>query len=560
MTQPRHPHLPRMFPGGLHPDEHKSVSNDHPIQVAPLLGRYVVPLRQHIGTVARPLVRAGDRVLKGQLIGAPVGRVSAAVHAPTSGRVLSVADHPVAHPSGLRDLCVEIEADGRDEAVEFTPIAWRDLAPAKLHRQLADLGLTGQGGAVFPSHIKLEPTAMPIRTLILNGAECEPWITCDDRLMRERAEDILRGAEVIRHALGADEILLGIEDNKPEAAAAMVAARANTGIAVQVVVVPTRYPSGGGKQITQLLTGLETPSGKITTDVGVQVFNVGTAYALHRAVSLGEPMLTRIVTVTGHVARPGNIEARLGTPLADLLDLAGGELPGGTGHIIGGPLMGYELDDTAAPVTKGLNCIIAKSERLFPAHPAAMPCIRCGACAAACPVSLQPFEMYWYARVKDFDKASRYHLMDCIECGCCSHVCPSHIPLVDYYRFAKNQLQQRERDKQAAEVARQRHEFHTLRLEREKQEKAARLAKKTAAPAAQGDPSAEAAESASKQAILAAAIERAKQTKAAAQPLNTDHLSPEQQRQVDEIEARRGHSNAGGPTTSRNPDTISETP
>ncbi len=533
--------LMHMFPGGLHPEEHKTVSNDRPIEVAPLLARYVVPLRQHIGNACRPLVRVGDRVLRGQMIGAPEGRVSAAVHAPTSGRVRGIAHQPVAHPSGLRDLCIEIEADGLDESVAMTPIAWRDLAPGDLARQLRDLGLAGQGGAVFPSHIKLEPVPGGVRTLILNGAECEPWITCDDRLMRERALDVVIGAEVMRHALGASEILLGIEDNKPEAAAAMAAAAKTAGVALDVVVVPTRYPSGGAKQLTQLLLGLETPSGKISTDIGVQVFNVGTAYALQRAVTLGEPMLSRIVTLTGHVARPGNIDARLGTPITELLRLAGGELPGVTGHIVGGPLMGYELDDCAAPVSKGLNCIIAKSAVLFPARPPAMPCIRCGACAESCPVSLQPFEMYWYARVKDFDKVNRYHLMDCIECGCCSHVCPSHIPLVDYYRFAKNQLQQRERDKQAAELARQRHEFHTLRLEREKREKAERLGKRAAAPAPVAAPTDD-PEAARNKAILEAAIERAKLAREATPPRNTEGLTPEQQRQVDEIEARRQHA------------------
>jgi len=528
------------IPGGLHPAEYKDISNDRPILVAPLSERYVVPLRQHIGEPARLLVKPGYSVLKGQLIGAPEGRISAAVHAPTSGRVIAVEPRPVAHPSGLPDQCVVIEADGQDTAVEMQPIAWRDLIPCELHQRLANMGLAGQGGAVFPSHVKLAPSPIPIETLILNGAECEPWITCDDRLMRERATEILQGAEIMRHALGASRILVGIEDNKPEAAQAMQAACDQLKLGnAEVTVVPTRYPSGGAKQLTQLLTGLETPSGKISTDIGIQVFNVGTAYALYRAVELGEPMLSRIVTITGHVAQPVNIEARLGTPIEELIRLAGGELPEASGHLIGGPMMGFELNDTAAPVVKAVNCVITKNLALFPHHPPAMPCIRCGQCALVCPASLQPFEMYWHAKSKNFDKARAYALLDCIECGCCSHVCPSHIPLVDFYRFAKSEIIAADRASQASEIARQRHEFQLLRQEREKREKAERLGKKATERLDSGAVAADDPEAARKKAILEGAIERARQAKEAARPQNTENLTPEQQQQVDEIEARR---------------------
>ncbi len=527
------------IPGGLHPPEHKAESNTKAIIVAPLSKRYVVPLRQHIGQPARVLVKAGDSVLKGQMIGAPEGRISAAVHAPTSGRVIAVEARPVAHPSGLPDQCVVIEADGKDTAVEMQLIAWRDLPPGELTKRLAGMGLAGQGGAVFPSHVKLATGGTPIETLILNGAECEPWITCDDRLMRERATEIMQGAEIMRHALGAKRILVGIEDNKPEAAQAMQAACEQLKLAAEVTAVPTRYPSGGAKQLTQLLTGLETPSGKISTDIGIQVFNVATAYALHRAVELGEPMLTRVVTITGHVAGPCNIEARLGTPIEELIQLAGDNLAGTTGHLIGGPMMGFDLDDTAAPLVKSVNCIIAKNVALFPPHPPAMPCIRCGQCALACPASLQPFELFWYAKSKNFAKARAYHLFDCIECGCCSHVCPSHIPLVDFYRFAKSEIAAEDRAQQAAEIARQRHEFQLLRQEREKKEKAERLGKKATERIETGAVAADDPEAARKKAILEAAIERAKQAKETVHAKNTETLTPEQQRQIDEIEARR---------------------
>jgi electron transport complex protein RnfC len=288
----------------------------------------------------------------------------------------------------------------------------------------------------------------------------------------------------------------------------------------------------------------------------VQVFNIGTAYALYRAVALGEPMLSRVVTVTGHVAQPGNFEVRLGTPVADLLRAAGGALPGAIGNLVGGPMMGFELEDEAAPVTKALNCIIVKDPGRFPGKPPTLPCIRCGACARACPADLQPFEMYWFSRAKDFGKAQSYDLFDCIECGCCSFVCPSSIPLVDFFRFAKSEIWEREQHKHEADQARARHEFKEFRLEREKQEKAEKLAAKVAenkardAAAAAGvaetaaDPEAE-----RKKAILQAALERAKKAKEAVTPQNTENLPPAVEKQIEEIEARRAGAEIAPPET-----------
>jgi electron transport complex protein RnfC len=536
----------------VHPEDRKSASTGRPIAQAPLSPRYIVPLRQHIGSPAEALVRAGDRVLRGQMIGAATGRISAAVHAPTSGIVSAVEPRPIPHPSGLADLCVVIEADGHDEAMAMAPVEWQDLAPETLAERVRDLGLVGLGGAVFPSHIKLlPPPGGKIDTLILNGAECEPWITCDDLLMRERADAILQGAGVMHRLLGSPQVLVGIEDNKPEAAAAMAEAARRQDYPVEVVTVPTRYPTGGGKQLTQSLTGRETPSGGLSTDVGVQVFNVATAYGLQRALAAGEPLTSRIITVTGHVAAPQNFEVRIGTPIRDLIAMAGGELPEASGHLIGGPMMGFDLADLAAPVVKSVNCVITKNRALFPAPKPAMPCIRCGQCARACPAELQPFELYWYARAKDFGKAQAYNLFDCIECGCCSYVCPSHIPLVSYYRYAKSEIWMREQEKEASDAARERHEFHVFRLEREKQEKAEKLGKKAVDRLEDGAVAGEDPEAARKKAILEAAIARAQKAKAAQaeagqQPKNTDDLSPAQQREVAEIEARRAKATSGG--------------
>ncbi|KAF0103784.1 MAG: electron transport complex protein RnfC [bacterium] len=531
----------KLFPfnGGVHPDGHKEASNATPIRAMPLLPRYVVPLRQHIGVPARPLVRAGERVARGQMIGAAEGYVSTAAHAPTSGTVLAVEPRAVPHPSGLFDLCVVIEADGEDRAVELQPLDWRNLDASALRNRIRDLGLAGLGGAVFPSYIKLNPGAQAIHTLILNGAECEPWITCDDRLMRERAAEIVLGAEIMRHALGCASVLFGVEDNKPEALAAL---RAAAPADMEVVSVPTLYPSGGGKQLTYLLTGVETPTGGRSTDVGIQVFNVGTAYSLYRAVCLGEPLLSRVVTVTGHVAEPGNFEARIGTPLADLLAAAGGALPGAVGEIIGGPMMGFDLLDRVAPVTKSVNCLLVKDPRLFPARPAALPCIRCGACARACPADLQPFEMYWFSRAKDFGKAQSYDLFDCIECGCCAYVCPSHIPLVDFFRYAKSEIWERERDKREADQARRRHEFKEFRLEREKKEKAEKFAKAAEKQKATAGTEAADPEEARKKAILQGALERARLAKEGVTPKNTDNLPAAVEKEIAEIDARRAQA------------------
>ena len=528
------------FHGGVHPAEHKAESNGRPIATMPLLPRYAVPVHQHIGKPAVPMVKAGDRVLRGQMIGQADGYVSTALHAPTSGTVLAVEPRPVPHPSGLPDLCIVIESDGEDRTVDYQPLDWQHLDPSALRNRIRDLGLAGLGGAVFPSYIKLNPgSAKKIPTLILNGAECEPWITCDDRLMRERAEGILRGAAAMQAMLHADEIVVGIEDNKPEAAAALQAAAQKLGLAVEVALVPTRYPSGGGKQLTYLLTGKETPAGGLSTDIGVQVFNVGTAYSLYRAIEFGEPTISRIVTVTGHVGQPQNFETRIGTPVADLIRAAGGELAGASGRLIGGPMMGFDLRNDAAPTTKAVNCVIVKSPALFPAAPPALPCIRCGECAHACPALLQPFELYWYARARDFGKAQGYKLFDCIECGCCSHVCPSHIPLVDFFRFAKGEVWAREREKEASEQARRRPEFHQFRLEREKQEKADKLAAKAADRVKAVETGATDPEAERKKAILQAAIERAQKAKADITPKNVEGLPPAIEREIADIDARR---------------------
>ena len=531
------------FKGGVKPPTNKTQSVTQPIAVAPIPSRLVVPLHQSIGGTPRPVVQAGDKVLKGQLIGEADGWISAAVHAPTSGTVLEVGMHVQPHPSGLDALCVVIEPDGKDEWIPREPIDYKALSPEQVRERLQQAGVVGLGGAVFPTHGKLTASkTVPMEEMVVNGAECEPFITCDDLLMRERAEDIVRGIGIFRDLLQPRRVLIGIEDNKPEAAAAMRAAVQAVGETFEVIQVPTLYPAGGAKQLIRVLTGKEVPANKRSTDLGVQCFNVATAYTAWRAIAHGEPVISRIVIVTGNVHAPRNYDALIGTPMDELLDLAKPH-PDTDGIIMGGPMMGFLVPDPQAPVIKATNCLIAHDDRLFPPKPPEMPCIRCGACAEVCPHELQPFEMYWFARARNFGKTQEYHIFDCIECGCCAYVCPSRIPLVDYYRFAKSEIWAREQEKAAADQARDYYEFRLAREEREKQEKAAKLAAKAAETKAKlaGQATADgaaAAEDAHK-ALIASAMGKAKTQQDAVRPRNTDSLTPEQQAQVAEAEARR---------------------
>jgi len=549
------------FHGGVHPPTHKEQSTRTPIAQAKMPSKLVIPLHQHVGNRAAPTVQVGERVLKGQIIGAPEGRLSSAVHASTSGTVSAIEMQVVAHFSGLPDLCVTIIPDGKDEWIAHSGMDYKQTPHTELRHHLREAGVVGLGGAVFPSDMKSYSNKHQIKTLVINGAECEPYITCDDLLMRERASDILRGAEVLRELLYAEEVLIGIEDNKPEAIAAMKQAVGLDGHKhMEVIAVPTLYPGGGAKQLIRVLTGIEVAAGVRSTEKGVQCFNVATAYCAWRAIAHGEPLLSRIVTVTGNVTNAQNFEVLLGTPVDELVAQAGSRADTNR-HIMGGPMMGVDLPSGEVGVTKATNCIIEGSDKLFPPPVPALPCIRCTRCADVCPAELQPQDLYWFAKSNNFGKTQEFHLFDCIECGACAYVCPSHIPLVQYYRYAKSEIWQREREAQAAEVARERHEYRQFRIEREKQEKAERLAQKekaalAAKPAAPAplpvavDPNADPDNTlqmrvdadiarANMQLRIDAAVARAKEQAATAQPKNTDALTPEQQAEIAAIEARR---------------------
>lgn len=490
------------FDGGIHPAENKHQSTSQPIRPVPLPDELVLPLLQHIGNAAVPVVSVGDQVLKGQKIALDHGFVSAPLHAPTSGTVSAIEDRLVPHASGLSELCIVITPDGKDEWITHQSLATElglsraDALPkdAVLSR-IRDCGIAGMGGAGFPTSVKLNPGNRRIDTLVLNAAECEPYITSDDLLLRERAASVVRGAQIMLDLLDAPRCLVGIEDNKPEAAAALQAAIANAAESSRIlaVVIPTKYPSGGEKQLIQILTGREVPSGGIPADVGIVCQNVATAAAVAEAVDQGRPLIGRITTLTGDaMTNKGNFDVLFGTPVSHLLAVGGYQPQKHERVIMGGPMMGFTLPDTSVPVVKTTNCLLAPTEKELPLNNPATACIRCGLCAQACPAGLLPQQLYWFSRAQEFDKAEQHNLFDCIECGACSYVCPSSIPLVQYYRYAKGAIHEERLANLKSEQARERFENRLARQEREQAEKEAkRKARAEAAAKAQATKSAE---------------------------------------------------------------------
>lgn len=546
------------FNGGIHPPQHKIESTLCPIGKLPLPEKLTLPLRQHVGNLPKIKVQVGDYVQKGQMLAEAEGTVSAAIHAPTSGIVSAIDEQIIPHPSGLPDLCISLIPDGKETWGELHPTDWRNTDKKELVNKLRASGIVGLGGATFPTHIKLRSNGTSnVHTLIINAAECEPYITCDDMLMREQADDIINGIAIVQYILGAHKSIIGIEDNKEEAITAMTNACISAEQeAITVKVVPTLYPSGDARRLIHLLLGTEIPSDKRSTDVGIQVFNVATVLAIYRYFEFGEPSISRIVTMTGNVVKPQNFEVLFGTPLMSLVKATGAVKEDTTHFIMGGPMMGFDLPNTQVPITKAANCIIAAAPNLFAAPPPAMPCIRCARCAEACPVNLQPQELYWFSKSNNFESARDYNLFDCIECGCCTYVCPSNIPLVQYYRYAKSEIIAADKATSAADLARERNDFRLARIEREKLERAqkhaerAQLAKESksdlmldesivAAHTNTETPSTDPA--LDKKAIIAAAIERAKAKKLAATeagvtPKNIENVSASVQAEINTID------------------------
>lgn len=410
---------------------HKSRTRDLPIEpFSP--AEVAVPLARHLGAPAVPLVQTGDRVRKGQTIGAIAGKISANVHASVSGTVKAVEERPDGRGGTMP--CVVIAADGSKEEAFLPPLA--DLSPRAIVERIEACGIIGMGGAGFPTHIKLSPS-VPVDTLILNGAECEPYLTCDDALMRERTDAVVRGAKYMAQALGVGRILVAIEKNKPEAIAAFAATE------LAVVPLKKQYPMGAEKQLIYCCTKRKVPLGKLPADAGVIVQNVATAFAVCEAVEQGKPLIERIVTVTGEGVRtPKNLLCPVGTPLSALAEACGAD--DNTVKLVeGGPMTGAALTGTQAVVTKttgGFLFLSAKETSVYDPT----PCINCGRCADVCPMKLLPMQTEFYTDAREYDNAEKYGgVLACIECGACSYVCPAHRPLAQAIKTAKAELRRK---------------------------------------------------------------------------------------------------------------------
>ena len=536
------------FHGGLVLPGHHEISTSLPIKDAGVPPLLVIPLLQHIGETAEYLVKEGDYVHKGQMIAAPRGNVSAPVHASSSGTVIKLEERPFPHPSGFSFPSVVIETDGRDEWAEHahTLPDYRQLSRIRLLDHIRAAGIVGLGGAGFPTQVKLSKgPGDRIDLLVINGVECEPYISCDNMLLQERSREVLEGVRILQHILQPRDCVIAIEADMQAAEAALRAAvtgMADTGI--KVVCVPERYPSGGERQLIKVLTGREVPSQSFPSDIGIICQNVGTTAAVYRAVVENRPLVSRIVTVTGAgVKQPRNLEILIGTPFSYAVEACGGYSDDIDRLLMGGPMMGFAVSTDEIPVIKATNCILAVTREEMPPPVAALPCIRCGKCTEVCPADLLPQQLYWYAHSGNLDAAQDYSLFDCIECGCCAYVCPSHIPLVQYYRHAKTEIWNAEKQKKASDRARERHLSRQARLEHIKRERAERLARKKRAVSGK-----DGAREAAKKAAIQAALERVRKKKESEgiSQKNVDNLSAEQAEKIREVDRRRQHKHSPG--------------
>ena len=470
------------FDGGIHPPDMKSQSNGTPIRTLPLPDDFYVPIKQHAGTAGNLLVKPGDRVLKGQALTQGDGLQSLPVHAPTSGTVIDIAPYVAPHPSGLTETCVHIKADGLDQWRPQMPIEdFFTQTREQLIEKIYQAGIAGLGGAVFPTAAKIHSAEKQVKLLIINGAECEPYITCDDRLMRDRADEIIEGVRILRYILRPEKVVIAVEDNKLEAVSALEHALHGAND-IDIRIIPTKYPSGAAKQLIQVLTGMEVPSGQRSSSIGVLMQNVGTAFAIKRAVLDDEPLIERVVTLTGDkIPNKGNYWARFGTPIYHLLRETGYQYDERFPVFMGGPMMGVILPDLNAPMSKVANCLLAPDHFEYAPPEPEKSCIRCSACSDACPVKLMPQQLYWFARSENHEKSEEYSLKDCIECGVCAYVCPSHIPLIQYFRQEKAKIWEIKHKAKLAEEAKIRFEQRQARLEREEQERKARSQRAAAA-------------------------------------------------------------------------------
>ena len=499
--------------GGVHPLFHKEISTQTAIKTPDLPKTLVIPIRQMSGPVDefKVLIHVGELVYKGQ---AMIACDRCTLHAPTSGRISAIENRPVPHPSGLDSQCIILQVDGKEQWHQspYTPYPnYKKIAIEALLKRVREAGIVGLGGAVFPTKIKLGAAAQAgLDTLIINAAECEPYISSDDMLLREQVDEIILGIRILQHVLQPKQCVIGIEDNKTHAIAVLrTALKADKSI--QIAVIASIYPSGDEKQLIQIITGKKIPPNTYSVESGILVQNIGTVHSIHEAVIKGRPLISRIVTVTGNgVKNPQNFRALIGTPFSHLIQAAGGYTAQAERLIMGGPMMGFQMPSDQVSVVKATNCILVTAkDQLAYSSELAMPCIRCGKCAEVCPVDLLPQQLYWHAKAENNERAEQHHLFNCIECGCCSYVCPSHIPLVQYYRHAKSTIRAQRQHDNNAELARKRHDFREFRQQREKAERTAMRA------AHKRKVQQRTASNTDKKAAIQAAIARAKAKKAA---------------------------------------------
>jgi len=573
--------------GGVHPQENKAQSTSLAITTASIPKHLIIPVKQHIGQGGQIIVASGDRVLKGQPLTASDSFMTVPVHAPTSGTIEHIAQYPSTHPSATPEIAIKLVCDQEDQATPAQPaLDYKQLSTSELQQHISQAGVAGMGGAGFPTAVKLNDR-QPIEFLLINAAECEPYITSDDVLMRERADDIIQGIEILRHMIKPALCVIGIEDNKPDAAQALEAAIKTLSLSADIIVrkVPTKYPNGGEKQLIQMLTGKEISKGQIPAQSGIVMQNVGTVYAVKQAIIDRQPLLSRIVTLTGKAfPQPRNVQALIGTPISALLTEFECDEANAAAIIYGGPMMGFTLPHAQFSLTKTGNCILTPVKDEIPQVREADACIRCGECAEVCPIDLLPQQLHWYSQAKDVKKLNDYNLMDCIECGACSYVCPSQIPLVHQYRIAKVEVRESDAELAAATIAKERFEKRNERLalekaQREQRQKEAAEKRRATAKATTGeDPvkaamerikKAKAAEQVvtnaqeSKGSAVADAIARAKAKKAAAASTDTavpDTPLPNNEAVIAERKARKAAAKAKREAESSQPAEITTSP
>jgi len=469
----------RTIPGGIRPRAHKITSLRSRVMATPIPPVLIIPLNQQQGKASRPCVKAGDRVLKYQKIAEAADDSSLNIHAPSSGVVSMIQNHTTININAANQLCIFIETDGIDEEVPIPDtLDWRGMTSEQLLPVISNAGICGMGGAGFPLSKKIDSAIIPdIHTLIINAVECEPFITADQALIREHADEVIQGAQILQHAINAKRCLLAIESDKTDAIEAL--SNYADRDSIKLLLLDNKYPAGGERQLIQAATGKELPAGHLPAEAGIYVQNAGTVFSIYKAVVENKPCISRVTTLTGEALQtPKNFNALVGTQVSWLFDLCGIDNKTHSKSVAGGSLMGIELMDNSAPISQSTNCLIAGSLSEFPDIMPEQACIRCGYCANACPSGLLPQQLLAYSRCEEDELLAQQGLFDCIECGACSYVCPSSIPLVQYYRSSKERIISARQKKETSQAWQNRFQYHQYRIKKLKDEALSRTSAK----------------------------------------------------------------------------------